>query len=30
MRQPNRSHADPDDVSGQIDLTGVPWLMLGE
>jgi hypothetical protein len=22
--------ADPDDVSAQIDLIGVPWLMIGE
>ena len=25
-----RSSADPDDVSAQIDLIGVPWLMIGE
>jgi hypothetical protein len=24
------SSADPDDVSAQIDLIGVPWLMIGE
>jgi len=24
------SHADPDDVSAQIDLIGVPSLMIGE
>jgi hypothetical protein len=22
--------ADPDDASAQIDLIGVPWLMIGE
>jgi hypothetical protein len=25
-----RSSADPDDISAQIDLIGVPWLMIGE
>jgi len=25
-----RSSADPDDVSAQVDLIGVPWLMIGE
>jgi len=23
-------HADPDDASAQIDLLGVPWLMISE
>jgi hypothetical protein len=23
------AHADPDDVNAQIDLVGVPWLMIG-
>jgi hypothetical protein len=25
-----RYSADPDDASAQIDLLGVPWLMIGE
>ena len=25
-----RSSADPDDPGAQIDLIGVPWLMIGE
>jgi hypothetical protein len=24
------AHADPDDVNAQIDMIGVPWLMIGE
>jgi hypothetical protein len=31
MRRRNSlTSADPDDVSAQIDLIGVPWLMIGE
>jgi hypothetical protein len=24
------AHADPDDITAQIDPIGVPWLMIGE
>jgi hypothetical protein len=28
--EPYSSRLDPDDVSAQIDLIGLPWLMIGE
>jgi hypothetical protein len=29
-RSPRSHQADPDDISAQIDLIGVPWLTIGE